>query len=266
MNIFNIQKYCLDDGPGIRTTVFIKGCPLSCEWCQNPEGQNKEMEIAFYKEKCIYCKECLKVCKYSAHVFKNDHTHIYIRENCIYCMECVNGCPSNALEKVGSDKKNEDILKEILEDKVFYKFSGGGVTFSGGETTFNIDELKEIMIMCRKKKVNTAIETCGYFNFADFKSILDYLDLIIYDLKFYDYYDHLKFTGVSNKRIFYNLKEISKVFKDIWIRITVLSNIKTGIDEIKHISTKMFWKLYHIIPTFNNNLEKFLNKELESEK
>jgi pyruvate formate lyase activating enzyme len=234
MNIFNIQKYCLDDGPGIRTTVFIKGCPLRCQWCQNPEGQNEEIEIAFYKEKCIDCKECLKVCKNSAHVFNKNH--IYTQEVCNYCMECVAGCPANALEKIGFSIKEKDLLEEILGDKIFYEFSGGGVTFSGGEPTYYIKELKKILVMCKKNAVSTAIETCGYFDFADFKNILEFLDLVMYDLKFFNSEKHIKYTGFSNERILSNLEKISEIFETIWIRIPAIPDINTGMDEIKNIS------------------------------
>lgn len=231
--IFNIQKYCLDDGPGIRTAVFLKGCPLNCKWCHNPEGQSGKIEILFYSQRCINCRTCEKVCKKNAHHFGKDH--IFNREYCNYCMECVTNCPSGALSGAGEEIDTESLVKIILEDKIFYEFSGGGVTFSGGEPTSYLNELKSVLSKCRENNIHTAIETCGYFDFKEFLGILDNLNLVIFDLKLFNPEGHMEYTGVSNEVILNNLAELSKIFKHIWIRIPVIPPINTGNDEIKKI-------------------------------
>jgi len=235
LNIFDIQRFSLDDGPGIRTTVFFKGCPLSCMWCHNPEGIETGVELIYYDKKCSGCKTCQSVCENDAHIFENG-IHIIDRGKCTLCMNCVESCPNDALVKVGEKIDLEALLEEIFRDKIYYDQSGGGITFSGGEPTLYDKDIGMIIKECRKNKINTAIETCGYYEQDKITGILMDIDLIIFDIKIHDNKKHRKYTGKDNQKILKNLTDISKIHKNIWIRIPLLNGVNTDREEIKNIA------------------------------
>lgn len=206
--IFNIQHFSLHDGPGIRTTVFLKGCPLRCVWCHNPEGIHTEVQTVFNKEKCIRCGTC----------------------GGIHDEKTAADCPSQAVENIGRDISSHELIKEILKDRDFYETSGGGVTFSGGEPLFQVRFLKEILQKCAKEGIHTAVDTSGYAAEEKFRQINDLTGLYLYDIKLMNDELHKKYTGVSNRLILNNLRFLSDSGKRIFIRIPLIPST-TDTDE-----------------------------------
>jgi pyruvate formate lyase activating enzyme len=205
--IVDLKRNSLDDGPGIRTVIFFKGCPLSCVWCQNPETKSALQEIYFNREDCLDCKKCLEVCHKGAIDFSN--TYRIIRAECDLCGNCIENCPTNALKFAGKKYEINELVKIILKDKIFYENSGGGVTLSGGEPTLHIDYLNQLLKKLKKNNIHICLETCGYYNNRKFNDlILPYLDLIYFDLKLYDLELHQKFCKVSNELIIRNFDVI----------------------------------------------------------
>jgi len=196
--IMNIQKFCVHDGPGIRTTVFFKGCPLNCIWCHNPESQNFNKEIMFDYEKCNTCGECVKRCKSKAIKITKENLS-YDPSLCSFCEKCIDFCINNARSLVGKKFSISQLMKEIEKDMVFYEESGGGVTLSGGEVMGQIDFVEELVKKCHRKGISVAIDTCGHTPFKNFQKILDYVDIFLYDIKLMDSNKHKKYVGVSNE-------------------------------------------------------------------
>ena len=203
-NIFNIQRFCTHDGPGIRTVVFFKGCPLSCVWCHNPESKNPKPQIMYDFQKCLNCGLCANVCTEGVHVWHNS-IHIIEREKCTVCGKCSDICPSDALELCGKSISAEEIVETALRDSEFYKESGGGITLSGGEPLMQYDFAMEILKLSRENGLHTAIETSGYCT-RDLTDIAQFTDLWLYDIKHSQKEKHLKYTGVSNDIILKNLR------------------------------------------------------------
>lgn len=213
--IFSIQRNSLVDGPGIRTTVFFKGCNLKCKWCHNPESQRMEKEILFYEDRCIGCGRCKDA---------NAEDDSFI---------CYNG----AKEICGKEYTIDELMKEIIKDKVFYATSGGGVTFSGGECMLQIDPLREILKKCNAAGIHTAVDTAGNLRWEHFETILPYTDLFLYDIKAVSESLHIEGTGASNKVILDNLKRLSANYNgEIIIRIPIIPNFNADIGEIKKIA------------------------------
>ena len=204
--IFDIKRYAIHDGPGIRTTVFMKGCPLKCCWCHNPEGISPKPELMYFEFKCIHCHTCVKVCPKNAITFDENEVQHIDREKCTGCGICSNACPTSALRLVGRVITVEELLEEIGKDVQLYDNSNGGVTFSGGEPLFQPQFLKEALKACKERYTHTALDTSGYAPREILKSIMPYVDLFLYDLKLADEKEHEKYTGVSNKLIKENLK------------------------------------------------------------
>jgi len=235
--IFNIQRFSIHDGPGIRTLIFLKGCPLKCWWCSNPEGITKEFNLIFYSDKCSYCGACVKVCPNAVHKIENKdygNIHLLIRERCNYCRQCVNLCYKQALNIVGDDLYIHEIFKDILTDIVFYDQSGGGVTIGGGEPMYQPEITFELIKKCKLNNINTAIETCGLFEWNKFKDILKLLDYVLIDIKMIDALKHFKYTGAGNEIILKNIRkillqderEVSLLpYMPVIIRIPVIPNI-----------------------------------------
>jgi pyruvate formate lyase activating enzyme len=230
--IFNIQKYSIHDGPGIRTTVFLKGCPLSCWWCQNPESQLSGQEMIFWGDRCIGCGVCSTICLFDAIQIKNG-IPITEKEKCILCGKCIEKCPALAREMIGEKLTIEEVIKEIEKDLVFYEESGGGVTFSGGEPLKQPEFLEELLNGCREKKIHTAVDTSGYISWEILDKISPKVDLFLYDLKIMDSKKHQKYTGVSNEIILENLKKLSSVHHNIFVRFPVIPGINDDYQNIK---------------------------------
>ena len=170
--IFNIQKFSINDGPGIRTTVFLKGCPLSCLWCHNPESKLTKREIMYDEKKCIGCAKCATVCKNGAHSFDGG-VHAYLRADCSACGECTAECVAEAVSAVGEEKTAREVIAEVMKDKMFYDTSGGGLTISGGEPMMQFDFTYELLRLAKESGLQTCIETCGYAKRENYEKILD---------------------------------------------------------------------------------------------
>jgi pyruvate formate lyase activating enzyme len=209
--VFDIQTYSLHDGPGIRTLVFLKGCPLNCVWCQNPESQRRQPEILLYTEKCTGCEKCVSVCPYKA-VQMIDGKSRTIRTLCKGCGKCSTVCPNEARTLIGRTMSDEEVVREVKKDEIFYRNSGGGVTLSGGEPLAQAEFSTSILRLCKKAGLHTAIETSGMAEWDTFARVLEYTDLVLYDLKQIDTLVHQRCTGVPNDLILENVKRIQKEF------------------------------------------------------
>ena len=232
--IFNIQRYSIHDGPGIRTTVFLKGCPLNCWWCQNPESQLSGQEMVFREDRCIGCGACSLICPSVAIQIKND-IPVTEKEKCVLCGKCIEKCPALAREMIGKKLNTEEVIKEIEKDLLFYEESGGGVTFSGGEPLGQSEFLEGLLNGCREKKIHTAVDTSGYISWEILNKISPKVDLFLYDLKIMDNEKHKKYTGISNEIILENLKKLSSVHNNIFIRFPVIPGINDDSQNIKEM-------------------------------
>ena len=232
--IFDIKRFAVHDGDGIRTTVFFKGCPLKCMWCHNPEGISFKPQLAFYENKCINCGECAAVCPAGAQKI-TAAGHTYNREECVLCGGCERACLGNALKVYGKIMTVEELMPILLEDKPFYDNSGGGVTFSGGECMLQLDFLREILEKCKSAGIHTAVDTAGNVPWESFEKILPFTDLFLYDIKAFGAELHRKGTGVSNELILENLKNLSGR-ADIIVRIPVIGGYNDNDEEIRQIA------------------------------
>lgn len=206
--IFDIRRFALDDGPGIRTTVFFKGCPLACLWCHNPEAIRPEAGLFFQRDRCVGCGECAKACPDDAICL--DGSARVNRQRCTLCGACADACPATALKMVGRYYPPAELVRLLLRDLPFFSVSGGGVTFSGGEPTLHSDYLQEILAALRSHGIHTALQTCGHFDLEPFRTrLLPLLDLIFFDLKLADPGRHRRFTGQDNTRIRDNFRRLA---------------------------------------------------------
>lgn len=219
--IFNIMKYAIHDGPGIRTTVFFKGCPLRCWWCHNPEGQRFDQELLYRPERCVGCGQCLEVCPQGSISYSQGQVS-YAREQCSACGQCSLVCPAGARETVARSRSVHDVMTEIEKDLIFYDESGGGVTFSGGEALSQPEFLGELLKECRKKEIHTAVETCGYVQREVLAGLKDDVDLFLFDLKHLDSGEHEKLTGVPNELILENLAWLAQQHPRVMVRLAVI--------------------------------------------
>jgi pyruvate formate lyase activating enzyme len=243
----------LHDGPGIRTTVFLKGCPLSCLWCQNPEGISTKIELMYDEDKCIGCHECMRVCKQDVFSLKSGHLDLD-RNKCNLCGACTENCYSSALRFSAKLMSIEEIAEQVMLDKEFYDLTGGGVTFSGGEPLRDVVLMGELFRECKTRNLNTAVETSLYVNFEKLESVLESIDYIMADFKIYDDKKHKQYTGVSNRLILSNLKQLSSSNKKIVIRTPIIPGVNDNEQEltqiqayIESLNNVLYWELlpYH---------------------
>lgn len=214
--ILDIKHFAVHDGPGIRTTVFFKGCPLKCIWCHNPEGIESRAQIGYVEKRCIGCGECTRVC--GANVIENG-THCFDRSKCNACGKCEQVCLGEAFTLHGKMMTGKAVFEEVVKDKDFYHSSGGGVTLSGGECLLQYEFCRELLTMCRKAGISTAVDTCGYVTKEAIDAVSPYTDLFLYDIKAIDEEVHMKCTGKSNHRILENLRYIDSLHIPVEIRI-----------------------------------------------
>lgn len=219
--IFDIERNSFVDGPGIRTTVFLKGCNLKCAWCHNPESQSMKPQMMFYKNLCAGCGKCKAICP--------------TPDNCTLCGKCTFYCPVKARKICGKQYTVDEVFDEIIQDKAYYEHSGGGVTFSGGECMLQVDFLMEILKKCKEYGIQTAVDTAGHIAFEHFEKILPYTDLFLYDIKILDSEKHKYYIGVGNALIMENLKKLFALHANIWIRIPVIGGVNDSVEEMQSI-------------------------------
>ncbi|MBN1317874.1 MAG: glycyl-radical enzyme activating protein [Anaerolineales bacterium] len=226
--VFDIKRFAVHDGPGIRTTIYLKGCPLSCIWCHNPEGQSPVPELVFREKRCIHCGACLQVCPQDADMFA---------EHCVRCGRCVEVCPTGAREQIGRWMANWEIIDEIEKDIAFFDESGGGVTFSGGEPFGQPEALGVLLRACKEREIHTTVDTSGLVAPQILAGMIPYIDLFLYDLKLMDDDAHRQYTGVSNRLILENLRFLSKSGKRIIVRVPIIPGITDHLDNLEKIGS-----------------------------
>lgn len=251
--IFNIQRFSIHDGDGIRTTVFFKGCPLSCRWCHNPESLSNKMELLYDAHKCTLCGNCISKCTSNALSINN--STIVRNENCTLCHQCILYCSSQIREIVGRDISLEELLKEVKKDSVFYEESLGGVTLSGGEPMMQIDFVEQFVSLLHKERISVAIDTSGALPFRYFERVAPYVDIFLYDIKHTSTTLHKQYTGVDNVQILSNLVALSKIHQNIYVRMPIIEGFNCNVEHINSVISllkettikKIFLLPYHNI-------------------
>ena len=229
--IFDIKKYAIHDGPGIRTTVFFKGCPLVCRWCHNPEGISIASQRIFWQERCVSCGECIQLCLQKVITLSGDGV-VADPAKCDLCQTCAEHCPSGAVEFVGRKVTVVEVLRQIEKDTAFYDQSGGGVTLSGGEPLMQPEFLLDLLEACNAMDLHRTVDTTGYADSELLLKVAQQTDLFLYDLKLMDPVKHQDFTGVSNQPILDNLKLLSEKKARIQVRIPIIPGINDDVDNI----------------------------------
>ena len=231
--IFDIQKFALNDGPGIRTVVFFKGCPLRCIWCHNPESWEAKIDISFASEKCIGCQWCVKVCPQHCHSLGKNH--VFNRNDCIHCGKCTERCFAEALSLIGKNMTVDEVMTEVEKDISFYRNSGG-LTLSGGEPLAQANFALELLKQAKAIPIHTAVETCAYVSWEKLKKLLPYTDLFLFDIKATDPEKHRRFTGVSNTVILRNLRKLDASNAQIVLRCPLVPGVNDDIEHLQGIA------------------------------
>jgi pyruvate formate lyase activating enzyme len=238
--ILNTQRLSTEDGPGIRSTVFFKGCPLRCAWCHNPESISSRIQTQWFEDRCLGCHSCVETCPNGCLTMSNDLL-IIDRDHCQACGKCTEACPSGALEIIGKSIEVDGLLVELLKDRAYYEKSGGGVTLSGGEPTFQPEFAEMLLRGLKAQGISTAIDTCGLTSPEILNRILPYTDLVLFDLKIIDSDSHYDFTATHNKKIFENLSHIRDYYLaqtrpfEIWIRTPLIPGATDSYENINSI-------------------------------
>jgi pyruvate formate lyase activating enzyme len=233
--IFNIQRFSIQDGPGIRTTVFLKGCPLRCLWCSNPESQNSFIEVAYRDTICRECGRCIEVCKAGA-ISRTEKGVKTDRKICTNCGKCIEACVYGARRFYGEKKTVEEVYREVTRDIPFYRNSGGGVTASGGEPLLQADFVAELFKRLRENGVHTCLDTCGYADADAWEKVLPYTNLVLYDLKLMDPKSHRRWTGKSNEKILGGIKLAAESKVPVIVRIPVIPGVNDSEENMKAIA------------------------------
>ena len=229
--IFDIKKYAIHDGPGIRTTVFFKGCPLACRWCHNPEGITVASQRIYRQERCIGCGECIQICPQKV-ITQTAEGVVCDSEKCVVCQTCADHCPSEAIEFVGRKVTVAEVVRQIKKDIAFYDESGGGITLSGGEPLMQPEFLLQLLDACADLDLHRTVDTTGYADAGLLLEVARKTDLFLYDLKLMDAAKHLEFTGVSNERILDNLKLLARNEARIQVRVPIIPGINSDAENI----------------------------------
>ena len=229
--VFNIQRFSVHDGPGIRTAVFLKGCPLACAWCHNPEGISLQPEILATPSRCIGCGQCVAACPQGLPCPRQSPTD-EDTERCLLCGACVDACPTEARQRVGRSMSVAEVVEVVSKDRIFYDDSGGGVTYSGGEPLRQAPFLRAALETCQAIGLHTAVDTCGLAAEEDLLSVAEVTDLFLFDIKMIDDSRHRRFTGVSNRLILSNLEALGRAEQRIWVRVPVIPGIN---DEVENL-------------------------------
>jgi pyruvate formate lyase activating enzyme len=229
--IFDIKRYAIHDGPGIRTAIFLKGCPMKCWWCHNPEGQRREAQLMFRSNRCIASKACLAACPLEAIRWQGKSVTLW--EACDDCGKCAEICFAGAREIIGREVNVDQLMAEIERDIPFYDQSGGGVTFTGGEPLQQWEFLAEALDASKEKQIHTTVDTCGYSSWENFRSILPVVDLFLYDVKLMNPEKHIKYTSVPNKLILDNLRKLSCEGANIIVRVPLIPGINNDEENLE---------------------------------
>ncbi len=232
--IFDIQRASLHDGPGIRTAVFLKGCPLRCAWCHNPESQSNTFDISFRSESCALCGTCVHTCSRGAHKFV-EGIHVFDRSLCDHCGECTDTCLYEALKLAGQVQTVDQIMATVLRDRLFYEQSGGGLTITGGEPMLQIDFTLALLQAARAEGIPTCLDTCGWASQHAFAQVLPYVDLFLFDYKASDPAAHKKLTGVSNELILSNLDFLARQSASIRLRCPLIPGVNDTPEHLEGI-------------------------------
>jgi len=229
--VFNIQRFSTSDGPGVRTTVFLKGCSNNCAWCHNPESLRRAPELRLYLDRCIGCGRCVEVCPEGAQHL-DDGVRRFERDRCRACGTCVAECFAGALELAGRDMTAADVLAEVLKDEAYYRHSGGGVTFSGGEPVLQADFLAAVLAACQQRGLHTAVDTAGNYPWSQLAGLFEHVDLVLYDLKLLDLEKHRRFIGHGGERIRDNLRRLGESGHAFAVRTPVVGGVNDTEEEI----------------------------------
>lgn len=215
--IFSVKHFAVHDGTGIRTTLFLKGCSMNCPWCHNPEGKTRGPQLAYYAERCVHCGACAQICPNQAHRMC-EGVHIFDRSQCVGCGQCEEVCVKEAISFYGREVTPEQILPELLEDRMFY-VKAGGVTLSGGECLCQADFCAELLKSLKQEKINTAVDTCGHVPWSSIEKVLPYTDCFLYDIKAVDPVRHKRLTGCDNRLLLENLRRLNDLKVSIEVRV-----------------------------------------------
>ncbi len=233
--IFNIQKFSVNDGPGIRTVVFFKGCPLRCRWCANPESQLAKVQILWDHKKCIGCRHCIDICPVHAVSLTENRIHID-HQKCISCGRCAEECPGRALEKEGYEATVQEVIDTVLQDEVFYEESGGGITLSGGEMLMQPEFACELLKAAKEEGLHTCCETTGFAREEVFRKVIENIDYILFDMKHWDPGKHQEGTGVRNELILQNLKYAVSTGRTVLPRIPVIPGFNDSLSDASELA------------------------------
>ncbi len=272
--IVEIQKLSTEDGPGIRTTIFFKNCPLRCKWCQNPETLQKKPSIQWFKAKCIGCETCIDLCPNHSLVFDDNAQELQIdRYKCQACGRCAEACPATALKAFGEWWSVDELVDEVMKDEVYYQKSGGGVTVSGGEPVLQLQWVIELLRRLKRNGIKTALDTCGYVSRTALEKVLPYVDIVLYDIKEIDPQKHERITGVTNGPILKNAvwlaKRLAHSDKQLWIRTPIIPRYTATEENIRGIATFIVQKLRNRIERWDllafNNLAQYKYHRMDLE-
>ena len=265
-SVFDIQRFSLHDGPGIRTIVFLKGCPLSCQWCSNPESQSVKPVVMYKKDECLHCGRCMTACKRGA--IRPTNKNWIDRNLCSGCGECVNACPAGALVLKGKTMSVQQVIYELKKDATTYRRSGGGITLSGGEPLVQYEFASELLQACKAQGWNTAIETTGIGSDVAIEKVIPYVDTVLLDIKHIDGAVHKQHTGRDNELVLKNAPRISQISNTV-VRVPVIPGFNYSVETISKIAeyakTLTGVRTIHLLPyhSFGENKYGLMGKDYE---
>jgi pyruvate formate lyase activating enzyme len=266
--VFNIQRFSVNDGPGIRTTVFFKGCPLHCRWCHNPESIAQVQELVLRSDRCVRCGDCFSHCRNGA-IQRANGGYTTIRDACVECGECIEVCSAEAREIAGKEMDVAEVMKEIEKDVIFYEQSGGGASFSGGEPLLQHEFLFSLLEACNGKGIHTVVDTTGFTSPEILQKLSRFVDLFLYDLKTMDDSKHVEYIGVTNSLILGNLKRLAEWGKEVVVRMPIIPGVNDDTAGLRQagefIQSLGNVREIHLLPYHTTGLEKYKRLGMEND-